>query len=60
MAVQSRCMLCGKVFETEPTVEASLWSDEERQRKSTLSVCPLCQAKVKKEADDAQKLPKPM
>jgi DNA-directed RNA polymerase subunit RPC12/RpoP len=60
MVVQSRCMLCGKTFEAEPTVEASLWSDGERQRKRTLSVCPLCQAKVKKEADDAQKLPKPM
>ncbi|MBC7105735.1 MAG: hypothetical protein H5T97_07335 [Firmicutes bacterium] len=58
--MESRCMLCGKTFEVEPAVEASLWSDEERRRRSTLSVCPLCQAKVKKEADDAQKLPKPM
>lgn len=58
--IQVRCMLCGRTFETEPALESSLWSGEQRQQKSTLAVCPLCQAKVKKEADDAQKVPKPM
>jgi NAD-dependent SIR2 family protein deacetylase len=59
--VERRCILCGKKFETE---EMTLTTEEEEDiftvpRKS-VTVCPLCQAKLKHEADEAQKVPKPM
>jgi len=34
--------------------------DEDEPVKKPLAVCLRCQAKLKREADDAQKVPKPM
>lgn len=56
-----RCMLCGKPIEEE-LVSTELYDDEddEMPKKKPLSVCLMCQAKLKHEADESQKIPKPM
>jgi len=58
-AVEKRCMLCGRLFVPE---EMAPHDDEDEfmTPPKTVSVCQLCQAKLKHEADEAQKLPKPM
>ena len=61
--MEKRCILCGKKFEIE---EMTLTTEEESEEdiftvpKKPVTVCPLCQAKLKREADESQKVPKPM
>ncbi|OPX88352.1 MAG: hypothetical protein A4E53_01989 [Pelotomaculum sp. PtaB.Bin104] len=58
-----RCMLCGRSFE-EDIVKKDPFDDEddydERFKKKSTSVCLMCQAKLKHEADGSQKNPKPL
>jgi len=61
--VKIRCMLCGKLFEEE-VVNADQFEDDDEDddmsiKKSSV-FCLMCQAKLKHEADNSQKLPKPM
>ncbi|RDV83030.1 hypothetical protein [Ammonifex thiophilus] len=61
--VQQRCIICGRIFETEAMTETVLEEEEElleEAPKKTKAICPLCEAKIKKEAEEAQKEPKPM
>lgn len=62
--MQLRCMLCGKIIEeelvTKPEPLDDDYDDDELPKKKSLSVCLRCQAKLKHEADDSQKIPKPM
>jgi hypothetical protein len=56
-------MLCGKVVDEEFVSQPDPLDDDyddEMPRKKPLSVCQMCQAKLKHEAGEAQKLPKPM
>ncbi len=60
-----RCMLCGKLIEeelvsNEPVDEFDDEYDDDLPKKKPLQVCLMCQAKLKREADGAQKIPKPM
>lgn len=58
-----RCMLCGMLIEEEVVVakpDPFDEDDEDMPRKKLLSVCLRCQAKLKYEAEGAQKIPKPM
>lgn len=59
--VQKRCIICGRTFEikilSDSVPEEGLFGPS--PRKST-SFCSLCEAKIKKEAGDTQKEPKPM
>lgn len=56
-----RCMLCGKLFEEEATPADPFDDDDERiTGKKPSAICLMCQAKLKHEADNSQKLPKPM
>lgn len=61
--MQLRCMLCGKIMEEELVSNPDPLEDdydEELPKKKSLSVCLRCQAKLKHEADESQKIPKPM
>jgi len=58
-----RCMLCGKIMEEELVSNPDPFDDDyddDLPRKKPLAVCLMCQAKLKHEADDSQKVPRPM
>lgn len=59
-----RCMLCGMPIDDEVLASADPLEDDDDDddmpKKKPMSVCLRCQAKLKHEADGAQKLPKPM
>ncbi|HIE13120.1 MAG TPA: hypothetical protein EYP63_06825 [Desulfotomaculum sp.] len=60
--MERRCMLCGRKFETD-ALEDVLGKEEEdifATPKRPATVCPLCQAKLRHEAEESQKEPKPM
>jgi len=54
-----RCILCGRNFEIEES-KSDPYEDEEDQLKKPPAFCQICQAKLKREADETQKIPKPM
>ncbi len=58
----NRCMLCGRKIEPEEPKKLRPYVDEEDRPKKrpSMEVCTFCQAKLKHEADEAQKIPKPM
>ncbi len=58
---QQRCLICGRVFEMGALAETTLGGDffEEPPERSK-SICPFCEAKIRKEAEGTQKDPKPM
>lgn len=58
--VEKRCILCGRKFVPDEELTPQDDEDELLTPRKTVSVCQLCQAKLKHEADEAQKLPKPM
>lgn len=59
-----RCIICGRVIEIEPVKEekSDWWDDEDdfipKPAKKPSSFCQLCQAKLRKEADDSVQGPK--
>ncbi|WP_159426182.1 hypothetical protein [Desulfolucanica intricata] len=53
-----RCIMCGKVFEVEDKKDP--YEEEEDMPKKTPSFCQMCEAKLRHEADQSQKIPKPM
>lgn len=55
--MEKRCILCGRMFTVEDLTEQE---EEDGLPRKTVSVCQLCQAKLKREADEAQKEPKPI
>ncbi len=59
--MKMRCMLCGRTFEEE-LVNTDPYDDEDDDmpQKKSLSVCLRCKVKLKHEADESQKIPKPM
>ncbi|MEW6446978.1 MAG: hypothetical protein AB1426_02670 [Bacillota bacterium] len=60
--MERRCILCGRKFETD-ALEDVLAKEEEdifEVPKKPATVCPLCQAKLRHEAEESQKNPKPM
>ena len=62
--MSSRCLLCGREFEIESLEEKVKREEEEDELFAppvkTTSVCPRCQAKLRHEAEEAQKIPKPV
>ncbi len=61
--MKSRCMLCGKLIEVEavsPDPDPFDDDDEDMPKKKSLLVCMMCEAKLRKEADESQKIPQPM
>ncbi|HOP69598.1 MAG: hypothetical protein WBK48_02945 [Dethiobacteria bacterium] len=59
-SIQQRCMMCGRVFEVEGRPESALDKMFSPAPQKSTSFCPMCEAKLKKEAKDTQKEPKPM
>lgn len=62
--MQVRCMLCGRLFEPDvcdicESEDDDLFTPPEKKKKPS-AVCPMCQAKLKHEADKTQKPQKPM
>ncbi|MDD4238841.1 MAG: hypothetical protein PHT62_09860 [Desulfotomaculaceae bacterium] len=58
-----RCMLCGKIMEEELVSNPDPLDDDyddDLPQKKPLVVCLRCQAKLKHEADDSQKIPRPL
>jgi hypothetical protein len=53
-------MLCGRLFAVEEAAPDPYDDDEDDIPKKSVSVCLLCQAKLRHEADESQKSPKPM
>ena len=64
MVLKMRCMLCGMPFDDEVLASADPFEDEDDDddmpKKKPMSVCLRCQAKLKHEADNQQKIPRPM
>ncbi len=58
--MDKRCMLCGRLFAVEEAAPDPYDDDEDDIPKKSVSVCLLCQAKLRHEADESQKSPKPM
>lgn len=58
--MKTRCMLCGRVIEVEVLNTDPYEDEDEMPKKKPLHVCQMCEAKLRKEADDSQKVPKPM
>ncbi|MDD3654065.1 MAG: hypothetical protein PHO01_07765 [Desulfotomaculaceae bacterium] len=62
--MKNRCMLCGKLIEEDIVVTDPFDDDEDEDelmsRKKSMSFCVMCQAKLKHEADENQKNPKPL
>ncbi|MGI5823884.1 MAG: hypothetical protein ACOX6Z_08080 [Dethiobacteria bacterium] len=58
---QKRCLMCGRLFEVEAAAETTLGvAFPALVPGKSKSFCPLCEARLKKEAQDTQKDPKPM
>lgn len=55
----NRCIMCGRIIEIEEVVPDP-FADEDEAPKKPLLICLFCQAKLKHEADESQKAPKPM
>lgn len=58
-----RCIMCGRKvkleeFHLDPYDD--YLDEDEMPRKKSVLVCQLCEAKLRHEADEAQKEPKPM
>jgi len=56
---QVRCIICGRVIE-EAVLPRPDEDDEDMPVKKPMMICPSCQAKLRHEADDSQKVPKPV
>lgn len=59
--VHKSCIICGRTFEVKALESNPLVEDlfPGPPPKST-SICPLCEARIKKEAQDTQDEPKPI
>lgn len=59
---QKKCIMCGRLFDPDlvATNNKNPYLDEDDIPKKSPSFCQLCEAKIRHEADDAQKNPKPM
>lgn len=61
LAMKIRCMLCGKPIEEEVVSPDPFdEDDDDMPKKKPLAVCFMCEAKLKHEADDSQKIPRPV
>ncbi|MGB9802373.1 hypothetical protein [Desulfofundulus sp.] len=58
----TRCIMCGRIIEIEQFNPDPYddYEDEDLKPKKSILICQLCEAKLRHEADEAQKNPKPM
>jgi hypothetical protein len=53
-------MMCGRVVEIEEFRRDPYDDEDEVPEKKSVAFCQLCEAKIRNESDQAQKVPKPM
>lgn len=58
--LQRRCLICARIFEFKGSTGIVQEEELSGETPKTKSICPLCEAKIKKEAGDTQREPKPM
>lgn len=54
------CILCGRVFMVEESAPGSYDEEEDMTFRRSIVFCKLCEARIKNESDQSQKVPKPM
>lgn len=57
---QQRCMICGRRFDLEALAEITPEENLFAPSPPKIGICPRCEVKINKEAEDAQKEPKPI
>ncbi len=55
-----RCMMCGRSMEIEEFKPDPYDEDDDVPVKKPVSFCQMCEAKIRNESDQSQKVPKPM
>ena len=58
--MQVRCMMCGRPVELEEFKPDPYDDEEDSRKKSPVAFCQICQAKIKYESDESQKVPRPI
>jgi hypothetical protein len=59
--IQKHCIICGRVFEIKVLDESPLVEGfHGGPPGQSTSFCPICEARIRKEAGDTQKDPKPI
>lgn len=58
--MQTRCIMCGRIVETEEFIPDPYDDEDELPKKSPVVFCQLCEAKLRHESDESQKVPRPM
>ncbi|MFZ5634167.1 MAG: hypothetical protein ACOY40_15095 [Bacillota bacterium] len=54
------CMMCGRVVEIEEFKPDPYDDEDDVPAKKSVVFCQICEAKIRKESDKSQKVPKPM
>jgi len=59
---EKKCIMCGRLFDPDQIVEKNKnpYLDEDDLPPKSPSFCQLCEAKIRNEADDSRKNPKPI
>lgn len=59
---EKKCIMCGRLFDPDQMVQENKnpYLDDNDVPKKEPSFCQMCQAKIRREADDSQKVPKPI
>ena len=54
------CMMCGRVVEMEEFKPDPYEDEDDIPKKKPVVFCQICEAKIRSESDNSQKVPKPM
>jgi len=54
------CMICGRVVEIEEFKPNPYDDEDDIPPKKPVVFCQICEAKIRNESDNSQKVPKPM
>lgn len=58
--METRCIMCGRIIELETFTKDPYEDDDDMPKKKPISFCQLCEAKLRYESDESQKMPKPI
>jgi len=59
---EKKCIMCGRVFDPDQVIDLNKnpYIDDDDLPKKIPSFCQLCEAKIRHEADDSKRSPKPV